>query len=288
MGKNVQIWNIKHADYENQCHLVNEMERDDICFYRFIGGNSSETEDFIHHLDELKEKKCLLLGIFRFPFRFEGKKRMQTAIHQYYWMKEICDSVIFFHGDGMLESIDTTTSFVNANEIFESYENKAVKSLEDMLCETGVMNIDAQDVKTFIKGIKGPLFLHTIDGDSFDEPLKYLISAPYLPDNYTDGKQMIMNIGYTKEVHMEAFKNINLRLNDMFHKADLVKLGTYLMNEPGNRFRITMLVNGIDDPFPQPENFKSTHSSPFWIKRKWELMLKKGKNIKLFSSSKNA
>jgi cell division protein FtsZ len=264
------------------------MRRDDICFYRFTGGDMNESDILLKNLAEIRDKKALLIGVFRFPYRFEGKKRMQTAIQQYYWMKDACDSIIFFHGEGMLHSIEANTTLIHANTIFDSYENKAIQSIEEMITKPGIMNIDVRDIKTFITGNEGVLFSHTIEGNSFDEPLKYLISAPYLPENYTDGKQMIINIGYTSEVDMGSFKNINLRLTDMFHKADLVKLGTYLMDEPGYRFKITMLVNGLDDPYPKPSHFKAYYSSSMKLKQRWELILKKGKGIKFFSSSKNA
>jgi cell division protein FtsZ len=281
----VTIFKMKHSRFQQEIQHLNNMTRDDICFYRFIGGNASETEDLLQQLHIVREKKGLVLGIFRFPYRFEGKKRMQTAITQYFQMKELCDSVIFFHGDGMMDVIDPNTSLVDANKLFDSFEEEAIGALEEMICNPGEMNIDAHDVKTFIKENNGPLFLHSIEGDSFDEPLKYFLSAPYLPDNYTDGKQMIINIGYTKEVDMEAFRHINLRLNDMFHKADLVKLGTYFMDKSGARFKITLLVNGIDDPFSQPDDFKKVHTSPLWLKRKWSLFLRKSKGLKLFNTN---
>ncbi len=285
LDQTINILNIRHLHFHQDVKRLKNIGEDDICFYRFIGGNSSETEDMIRHLDLLRVKRGLLIGIFRFPFRFEGKKRKEIAIKQYYWMKEMCDSIIFFHGDGMLEVVDTSTYLVDATELFNVFEEKAIHSLKEMICNTGDMNIDAQDVRSFIQQSKdNPLFLHTVESESFDEPLKNLISAPYLPDNYTDGKQLIINIGYTREVNMDAFRNINLRLHDMFHKSDLVKLGTYFINEPGHRFKITILVNGISDPYPKPADFKSVQTSTLRLKRKWELAIKKGKNMKFFSN----
>ncbi|MBB6453816.1 cell division protein FtsZ [Salirhabdus euzebyi] len=287
MNDSITVYNVKHSEFKVKWNQqLNSMDKDDICFYRFVGGNLKETDELIQQLNTLKEKKALLLGVFRFPFRFEGKKRLQTAITQYFRMKELCDAIIFFHGDGMMDMIDSTTTVVEANRIFGSFEEIAIKALEEMVAIPGEMNIDVHDIRTFVKEKKGPLFLHTIEGDSFDEPLKYLISAPYLPENFTDGKQMILNIGYTQEVGMDAFRHINLRLNDLFNKADLVKLGTYFMDEPGNRFKITLLVNGIDDPFPQPDDLKRIPTPPLWLRRKWDIILQKSKNLKIFTQPK--
>lgn len=55
---------------------------------------------------------------------------------------------------------------------------------------------------------------------------------------------------------MDAFRQINLRLHDLFSKADLFKLGSYFIDEPGHRFKISLLVNGINDPIAIPSDYK--------------------------------
>ncbi|GAA0488115.1 hypothetical protein GCM10008986_12120 [Salinibacillus aidingensis] len=288
MVNNVKIYKLKHNEFETDYYqYAPHMNQDDFCFYQFVGGNPNQTEQLIDQLHTIKNEKAMLVGIFRFPFQFEGKKRFETAIDQYYHMKEICDSVAFFHGEGMLDMIHSDTTVVEANNYFSSLEDELVDALENMVSVPGEMNIDVQDIKHFIKQNDGPLFLHTIESDSFDQPLKNMISAPYLPDNYADGKQMILNIGYTREVDMEAYRQINLRLHDMFHKADLVKLGSYFIDRPGKKFKITLLVNGIEDPFPQPEHFSKTSSKALKFKKKWENLFKRSREGRA-SQSKSA
>jgi cell division protein FtsZ len=232
--------------------IIAELQQDDLCFYRFIGGNPSETQELGVKLKNLRERKPLLIGVFRFPFRFEGKRRQMTAKEQYYIMRDYCDAVIFFDSDGLMETIDPSTPIHEAREAFDKIEEKAMQTLREMVDETGKINIDYQDIKTFINRNRGPLFLHTIEGRNFDEPLKYMISTPYLPSDFTEAEQLIINIGYTREVDMEAFRQINLRLNDLFDKAELFKIGSYFIDEPGQRFKITLLVNGIQDPIETP------------------------------------
>jgi cell division protein FtsZ len=228
--------------------IIAELEQDDLCFYRFIGGNPSEIQELQRELQSLRERKALLIGVFRFPFRFEGKRRQLTAKEQYYIMKEYCDAVIFFNSDGLMETIDPSTPIHEAQDVFDTIEDLTIKALREMIDETGKVNIDYQDIKTFIYQNRGPLFLHAIEGRNFDEPLKQLISTPYLPKDFTEAEQLIINIGYTREVDMETFRQINLRLNDLFDKAELFKIGSYCMDEPGQKFKITMLVNGLNDP----------------------------------------
>ncbi|MFS0672148.1 cell division protein FtsZ [Ornithinibacillus sp. 179-J 7C1 HS] len=249
---------------------IAELQQDDISFYRFIGGNPSETEGLRTKLQNLRARKPLLIGVFRYPFRFEGKRRQATAREQYYIMRDFCDAVMFFDSDGLMETIDLTTPIHEARHTFDTIEDQTINGLRDLVDETGKINIDYQDVKSFIYRNRGPLFLHTIEGRNFDEPLKYLIATPYLPKDFFEGKQLILNIGYTRGVDMEAFRQINLRLNDLFDKADLFKIGSYFIDEPGQRFRITLLVNGLDDPIENPKvsSNKTTTKYRNFI-RKW-------------------
>ncbi|WP_170287546.1 cell division protein FtsZ [Aquibacillus halophilus] len=276
MDKPAKIYQIKSTLFETEKAVAANLEPDDLCFYRFIGGNSSETAELTNQLCELKEKKILLIGVFRFPFRFEGKKRFQTATIQYLRMKELCDAVIYFNSDGLMETIDANTTIRDAHLTFNAIEERTIEALKEMIEMTGNMNIDFQDIETFIKANKGPLFIHTVEEESFDEPLKYLFSTPYLPNDFTDGKQLIINIGYTQEVDMEAFRQINLRLHDLFSKADLFKLGSYFIDEPGQRLKITLLVNGIDDPIDTPDDYKKLPKYKELF-RKWQILAEKGK-----------
>lgn len=261
----------RKTDFADQKQsTISELQGDNICFYRFIGGNPGETEALGHKLQNLKESKPLLIGLFRFPFRFEGKRRRMTAHEQYFIMKDYCDAIIFFHSDELMETIDPTIPIHEARQAFDEIEERTIDTLREIVEDTGKVNIDYHDIKAFISRNRGPLFIHTIEGRSFDEPLKYLISTPYLPKDFTEAKQLIINIGYTRDVDMEAFRQINLRLNDLFDKADLFKIGSYLIDKPGHLFNISLLVNGIQDPVDAPtKSKKNTFSKYKNAIRKW-------------------
>lgn len=286
MEESISTFQIKQSmtNSEKQRFVDRERERQKICFFRFVGGNASETEQLIKQLYWLKQKNIILLGIFRFPFCFEGKRRMQIAIDQYYKMKELSDAITYFYSDGMMEMLENNTSIVEANQRFESYEKAPIQVIEEMLHQTGDINIDVRDIIEFIRSQQGALFIRSFEGDSFDEPLKYLISSPYLPDHFTDGKQMIINVGYTADVNMNSFQQINLRLSDLFHKAEIFKLGSYMMNQSPSRLKISLIVNGIQDPYEQQRRINKGFMYRYWWMHKWDKVLKKGENLLQFSN----
>ncbi|MGP4071217.1 cell division protein FtsZ [Piscibacillus sp. B03] len=267
MEKTVNIYPVSNLDKRDHERLY---------FYHFIGGNSSETDSLVEQLRDLREQNNLLIGVFRFPFRFEGKKRWQTATKQYFLMKEWCNAVIYFQSDDLMELIDQDTTIRDAQNTFKSIEDDSIQSIKKLINETGEMNIDYHDLENFTSNFKGPLFSHTVEGESFDTPLKYLIEKPYLPHDFTDGEQLMINIGYTQDVNMESFRQINLRLHDLFSKADLFKIGSYFINEPGERFKITLIVNGLKDPVNVPTDHKQD-SKYHDLLTKWKRGIEKGK-----------
>ncbi|GAA0464046.1 cell division protein FtsZ [Alkalibacillus silvisoli] len=272
----VKIHRLEQDDLELDKPSSQGSLQDDLYFYKLIGGNASETDELVENLRALKEEKNLLIGIFRFPFRFEGKKRFQIATTQYLRMKEFCDAVIYFQSDDFMELIDSQTTIREAHSTFEAIEEHAIQSLTEIITNTGEINIDFHDLHTFINKNKGALFVYTVEEESFDIPLKYMISTPYLPDDFTDGKQLIINIGYTREINMEMFRQLNLRLHDLFSKAELFKIGSYLIDEPGERFKITLIVNGIKDPIEPPDHYKKFPKYKE-LYRKWQRIAEKSK-----------
>jgi cell division protein FtsZ len=286
MKSNATIFTFKQELTEGDLSVLSTIQSGDICFFRFVGGNSSETEHITEYLSRLKAKGVLLIGIFRFPFRYEGKKRLQTAIRQYFSMKQACDAIMYMHSDGMMEMLDPGTSVHEAHQLFDSLEEAPIRALEELVHITGEMNIDVHDLHAFFQNPKGPIYIRTFEGDSFDEPLKYTVSSPHLPSDFADGEQLMIHIGCSKHVDMTSFQQINLRLNDLFHKAELFKLGTYTMEEPGKRISITLLVTGLQDPYPRPETMNRFYPSKQWLQRKWKSIVKKDYGIKWVRSSK--
>ncbi|MBU9713418.1 cell division protein FtsZ [Evansella tamaricis] len=283
MEESVTVYQLKQEIHKQDIDYLLTHNRENICFFRFVGGNTSQNDEIFKQLYRLRDSKTIVFGIFRFPFRFEGKQRMDIAIQQYYKLKKVCDSVIYFYSDGMMELLEEGTSIREANILFEEFEKSPIQAIGEMVRQTGDINIDFQDLQSFIKKKDGALFVRTIEGDSFDEPLKYLISTPYLSQEYADGKQLMVNIGYTTDVDMNAFRQINLRINDLFHKMEIFKVGSYLINQPGKSLKVTLLANGISDPFQEPEGTKNIPLYRYWFMNKWKKVTQKDKQSDWFS-----
>lgn len=273
--RHANVYKIKHSQLGQKPSLAENLSVNDICFYQFVGGNAEDNERLLERIHTIRERCGLLIAVFRFPYRFEGKQRARTAIRQYYLMKKWCDGMIYYLGDGMMEKIEPGTPMKEAHEKFVAFEESCIHSMMELVDTPGEMNIDVSDIQSFVKRSDGPLFLHTIEGDVFNEPLKHIISEPYLPFDFTEGKELILNIGYTKDIDMNSYQQINLRIHDLFHKADLVKLGTYYMDEPGTKLKITLFVNHLNDPFPPEESLHTL--SLKMLREKWKSLFYKRK-----------
>jgi cell division protein FtsZ len=280
MGDMVRIFKVKQALGADSEALISNIRGNDLCFFRFSGGNVGETPRLIEELCDLKATGVFLVGIFRFPFRFEGQRRLQTAILQYYQMRELCDAVTYIHADGMLETLNEETSVEDAYQKFDWVEDEPIRAIEEMLRVSEQASVNAEDLRTFLSQTKGPVYTRTLDTDASDEPLHDVLDTPCLADDYTEGRQLIAYMGCAKDMPMSTFQLMNLHLHDLFHNCESFKLGTYFLDKPGRtRFRITLMVNGIADPYPQTQPFRRFRVQQLWLKRQWSLMTYKGKNL---------
>lgn len=280
MADRVRIFKVKQGLAADSAALISNIHRNDLCFFRFSGGNTGETARLIGDLCNLKTTGVFLIGIFRFPFRFEGKRKLQIAMFQYQQMRALCDTTTYIRADGMLETLNDEMSLEDACQKLDWMEDAPIRSIEELIQFTNQTNIDAEDVRRFLSNSKGPMYIRTFEGDKFDEPLNDILHTPYLPDDYTEGRQLILTIGCSRKVRMDTFQWMNLRLHDLFHKCELLKLGTYFFDAPtGNHFRITLMVNGIRDPSPQ--TLHGFQKQPLWFIRQRHLMTYKGKSLNL-------
>lgn len=265
--ESARIFTVRQSLDDETLQLLAQAKAGDFCFYQFSGGNQTETEMLEDTLSTLKDFPLCLIGVFRFPFRFEGRRRMAVAEGQYYRMRDVCDGMTYHTGDGMLGVLNEHTALQHAERVIEWLDGEPARVIENMLNVNGAMNIDPHDVAAFVRQSEGPIYIHAFAGD-LDEPLKYILSVPYLPHDYAEGTMLLVNIGYSSDVDMSLFQQMNLRLTDLFHKADLFKLGTHYLEDADARFTVTILVSGLADPVPRPRDLPKFYASRLWFKRK--------------------
>ena len=98
-----------------------------------------------------QELGSLTVAIVTKPFRFEGKRIMETALVGLEELKGHVDSLIVIPNDRLRDIIDKTTSFEDAFKEVDNVLHRGVQSISDLIAVTGVINLDFADVKTVME-----------------------------------------------------------------------------------------------------------------------------------------
>ncbi len=99
-----------------------------------------------------REHEALTIGVVTLPFDFEGQDRAEQSAYGLHELQENTDAVIVVPNQRLLDTVDaelpTSEAFRRSNEIV----GRAVKSVADIIVESGEVNVDFTDLESIMKG----------------------------------------------------------------------------------------------------------------------------------------
>ena len=97
-----------------------------------------------------KNLGALTIAIMEKPFAFEGKRRMETAIKGIGEMKDKVDTLVVIPNQKLFEVVDENISFLEAMRKIDDILAQAVKSISQLINQTGKINVDFADIKSIM------------------------------------------------------------------------------------------------------------------------------------------
>ncbi len=95
-----------------------------------------------------KNLGALTVGVVTKPFHFEMKRRMDYAIKGIEELKDKVDTLIVVPNQRLLEIMDKNASFLEAMQKADDVLAQAVKSISNLITQTGLINVDFADVRS--------------------------------------------------------------------------------------------------------------------------------------------
>ena len=149
---------------------------------------------------------ALTVAIVTKPFGFEGKKRMENALHGIEELKKHVDTLIVIPNDRLREIIDKTTPMLEAFKEVDNVLRRGVQSISDLIAVVGLVNLDFADVKAVMEK-SGNAIIGIGIGMGEDRALeaaKQAVSSPLLETSITGATDAIINI--TGGVNLTLFE----------------------------------------------------------------------------------
>ncbi len=143
-----------------------------------------------------RECGCLTIGIVTKPFKFEGRRRVATALEGLDALKPYVDTLIIIPNDRLLYVVDRNTSMLEAFREADNVLRQGVQGIAEIITVPGLINVDFADVKTVMKD-KGTALMGIgiASGEGrATEAAKKAIHSPLLDANIDGATDAIVNV----------------------------------------------------------------------------------------------
>jgi len=195
-----------------------------------------------------KELGILTVGIVTVPFDFEGKKRKLQAEEGLERLRQNVDTLLVISND----KLRTIGKSLSVSEAFQKADNiltVAAKGIAEVIAETGLINVDFNDVNTVLRNSGRALMGSAMaSGENRAiEAVKGAMTSPLLNDHDIYGASyVLLNITYgNEEILMDEIMEITDFIQDAAGDDAEVIWGYGYDSNLDNNLCVTLVATGF-------------------------------------------
>ncbi len=196
-----------------------------------------------------KDLGCVTVAVVTKPFAFEGKRREENAKRGIANLAKFVDTLIVIPNDKIIDSLDKSTSMVDAFRLADSNLKQAICGISDLITIPGLINLDFADIKTVIQGQGlAHMGVGRAKGENrIVEAVRQAVSSPMLETTIEGARNIILNIcGDPKMSIGDVYEATNLIHGVVDYSANII-WGTNTSPELQDEVIITIIATGFID-----------------------------------------
>ncbi|MDQ6985898.1 MAG: cell division protein FtsZ [Candidatus Dojkabacteria bacterium] len=195
-----------------------------------------------------KNLGALTIGVVTKPFYFEMQKRMDLAIKGIEELRDKVDTLIVVPNQRLLEILDKNASFMDAMKKADEVLSLAVKSIANLITQTGIINVDFADVRSVMDdGGTALMGMGSSTGeDRAKEAALTAIESPLLEISIDGAKGVLFNVIGGNSVGMMEINEAAEVIKQKISPEATFIFGARIDPSYEDRLEVTVLATGFD------------------------------------------
>ena len=200
---------------------------------------------------QAKERGALTIAVVTRPFDFEGQRRASVAEAGLDELRQAADSVIVVPNQRLIDTMDRKLPIREAFRIGDEILLHGVKSISDIVTESGEINVDFADVESIMRGAGSALMGmgHATGDNRAPIAAEQAISSPLLEQtNIAGAVGMIVNITAPPDFMMHELDDAMQVIKDTAPEAQIIFGLVYKdeLEELDDEVLVTVIATGFD------------------------------------------
>ena len=247
-GANPEIG--RKAAEEDREHLQTIVENANMVFITAGMGGGTGTGAAPLIATQAKERGALTIAVVTRPFNFEGQRRSTVAEEGLEELRQAADSVIVVPNQRLIDTMDRKLPIREAFRIGDEILLHGVKSISDIVTESGEINVDFADVESIMRGAGSALMGmgHATGDNRAPIAAEQAISSPLLEQtNIAGAVGMIVNITAPPDFMMHELDEAMQVIKDTAPEAQIIFGLVYKDElELDDEVLVTVIATGFD------------------------------------------
>ena len=195
-----------------------------------------------------KNLGALTIAIVEKPFNFEGKKRMETALMGINDIKDKVDTLIVIPNQKLFDLGEKNMSFLDALKKVDDVLAQAVKSISQLITQTGMINLDFADIKSIMSNAGTALMgIGSASGEHrAEQAIKNAINSPLLEFSIKGATGVIFNIVGGKDLSIQEVGEAANIIQEEVSPECNIAFGASIDPELDDEIQITIIATGFD------------------------------------------
>lgn len=202
-----------------------------------------------------KNLGALTVGVVTKPFHFEMKRRMDSALKGIEELREKVDTLIVVPNQRLLEIMDKSVPFLEAMKKADDVLAQAVKSIANLITQTGLINVDFADVRSVMdNGGTALMGIGSATGENrAANASKMAIESPLLEVSIDGAKGVLFNVVGGRDLSMTEISEAAEIVKEKINPDAIFIFGASIDPAFEDKFEVTVLATGFDSSYVNTE-----------------------------------